>query len=335
MTALAPPPQRTDSPSAATSWVRHGGVQRSGVWIALAVVIAFNVMATPRFLTLQTLQTNLTQMAAVAVVAFGMTLIIATGGIDLSVGSLMALSGAGAGVLLLSGLPWISGSGGVIVIILTGLAVATLFGLVNGFLVATLRIQPIVATLVVLITGRGIAQLATSGRLFTVESREILWLGRGTLLGISVQAWLMLAVLVVMVWIARSTVLGRYIVAVGGNERAARLAGVPVSAVKYTVYGIGGLLAGLAGLLSIGINGTVDTANLGLGWEFLVISAVVVGGTSLTGGRPRLGGTLGGVALLQLLAFTLASHNIPRETANLIQAAVIIMAVAFQIRARR
>jgi len=210
-----------------------------------------------------------------------------------------------------------------------------LFGLVNGFLVATLRIQPIVATLVVLITGRGIAQLATSGRLFTVESREILWLGRGTLLGISVQAWLMLAVLVVMVWIARSTVLGRYIVAVGGNERAARLAGVPVSAVKYTVYGIGGLLAGLAGLLSIGINGTVDTANLGLGWEFLVISAVVVGGTSLTGGRPRLGGTLGGVALLQLLAFTLASHNIPRETANLIQAAVIIMAVAFQIRARR
>jgi ribose/xylose/arabinose/galactoside ABC-type transport system permease subunit len=318
------------------SWVRHGGAQRAGVWVALAALVAFNIVATPRFLTAQTLQTNLTQLSAVAVVAFGMTLIIATGGIDLSVGSLMALSGAGAGLLLLSGLPWVTGSvGGTLAIVLTGLTVATLFGLVNGFLVARLRIQPIVATLVVLITGRGIAQLATSGRLFSVESPQLLWLGRGTVLGISVQTWIMLAVLAIMLWLTRTTVLGRYIVAVGGNERAAGLAGVPVAQVKYAVYGIGGLLAGVAGLLSIGINGTVDTANLGLGWEFLVISAVVVGGTPLTGGRPRLGGTLGGVALLQLLAFTLASHNIPRETANLVQAAVIILAVALQLRGRR
>ena len=336
MSVLASPAKETTNSSQLVSWVRHGGVQQSGVWVALIALILFNIAATPRFLTMQTVQTNLTQMAAVAIVAFGMTLIIATGGLDLSVGSLMALSGAGAGLLLLSGLPWVTASTlGVVAIVLTAVAVSTVFGLVNGFLVARLRIQPIVATLVVLITGRGIAQLATSGRLFTVETPELLWLGRGMFLGISVQAWLMVVVLAVMLWITRSTVLGRYITAVGGNERAAALAGVPVAKVKYAVYGIGGLLAGVAGLLSIGINGTVDTANLGLGWEFLVISAVVVGGTALTGGRPRLGGTLGGVALLQLLVFTLASHNIPRETANLIQAAVIIVAVAFQLRGRK
>ncbi|NEC93645.1 ABC transporter permease, partial [Streptomyces sp. SID12501] len=128
-------------------------------------------------------------------------------------------------------------------------------------------------------------------------------------------------VVVVASWVARRTVLGRRIVAVGGNETAAALAGIPVRRTITTVYVVAAALAGLAALLSVGVNGTVDTANLGLGYEFTVISAVVVGGTALTGGRPRIWGSVAGVALLQLLGFTLASHDVAKEVASLVQAA--------------
>jgi ribose/xylose/arabinose/galactoside ABC-type transport system permease subunit len=223
---------------------------------------------------------------------------------------------------------------GTLLVVGFGLLVAGSCGLLNGFFVGRLGIQPIVATLVLQIVGRGVAQLTTSGRLFVVSDPDIIWLGRGSILGITAQAWLMLLVLVAATWLTRATVFGRYVVAVGGNERSAALAGVNVRRVKYAVYALGGVLAGLTGLLNVGINGTVDTANLGLGWEFTVISAVVVGGTPLTGGRPRLMGTLGGVALIQLLAFTLASHNVSKEAANLVQAAVIILAVLLQLKKR-
>jgi ribose/xylose/arabinose/galactoside ABC-type transport system permease subunit len=316
-------------------WVSGGGLQESGVWIALAALVLFDIAATNHFLTAQTLRTNLSQMSAVAIAAIGMTLIMATGGIDLSVGSLMSLAGAASGYLLLTGAPVFKIPAlGTLLVVGFGLLVAGSCGLLNGFFVGRLGIQPIVATLVLQIVGRGVAQLTTSGRLFVVSDPDIIWLGRGSILGITAQAWLMLLVLVAATWLTRATVFGRYVVAVGGNERSAALAGVNVRRVKYAVYALGGVLAGLTGLLNVGINGTVDTANLGLGWEFTVISAVVVGGTPLTGGRPRLMGTLGGVALIQLLAFTLASHNVSKEAANLVQAAVIILAVLLQLKKR-
>jgi ribose/xylose/arabinose/galactoside ABC-type transport system permease subunit len=305
----------------------------AGVWLALAALVAFNLVATDNFFAQQTVTTNLSQMASIVIAGVGMTYIMATGGIDLSVGSLMSLAGATAGLLLLSGVSLFTGGLiGVLLILVAAMLAAAAFGLVNGLLVGRLGIQPIVATLVLLIAGRGIAQLVTNGRLFPITNPDLLWLGRGTVLGFSSQAWIMLFVVAAAVWVARATVFGRQVVAVGGNERAAGLAGVPVRRIKYAVYTIGGLLAGLAGLINASVNGTIDTANLGLGYEFAVISAVVVGGTPLTGGRPKLLGTVGGAALIQLLTFTLASHNFPRETANLIQAAVIIAAVALQRR---
>jgi ribose/xylose/arabinose/galactoside ABC-type transport system permease subunit len=146
------------------------------------------------------------------------------------------------------------------------------------------------------------------------------------------MAWVMVIVVVLATWMNRKTVFGRQVFAVGGNRIAAGLAGVPVRRVTYTVYMASAALAGLAAVLSVGVNGTVDTANLGLGYEFTVISAVVVGGTSLTGGKPRVLGTIGGVALLQLLSYTLASHNIATEISSLVQAGVILLAVASQLR---
>jgi Ribose/xylose/arabinose/galactoside ABC-type transport systems, permease components len=318
--------------------LRRGEVSLAdwGVWIALIALILFNALATSRFLSLQTLQTNLTQMAAIAILAMGMTLVIATGGIDLSIGALMALAGAFAGTAMVADLPIIHTPViGLLLVLLIAVVVSGLFGLVNGVLIGGLGLQPIIATLGVLIAGRGIAQLITSGRLFTVDDAQVLELARGQFLGLSNQAWIMFLAIAAAAVLRRASVFGRYVVAVGGNERAARSAGVPVRSMKIAVYTLMGCLAGVAAVLSIGINGTVDTANLGLNWEFTVISAVVVGGTPLTGGRPRIAGTVGGVALLQLLTFTLASHNIPKEVANLIQAAVIVAAVALQLRRKK
>lgn len=311
-------------------------VATNGVWVALAALVLFNAAVTRDFLSVQTVQTNLGQMATVGICAVGLTLVMATGGIDLSVGSLMAVSGASAGVLILADPAVLSVPVlGLALVLATGMVAAAALGAVNGFLVGSLKIQPIVATLVVMITGRGLAQMVTSGRLYTVENDAVLRLGRGSLLGLPIMAWVMLAVVLVFSWVCGRTVFGRQVVAVGGNEPAARLAGVPAARVKYGVYIIAAALAGLAALCSVGVNGTVDTANLGLGYEFTVISAVVVGGTPLTGGRPRIWGSVGGVALLQLLSFTLASHNVPKEVSSLVQAAVIIAAVTTQLRRRR
>jgi ribose/xylose/arabinose/galactoside ABC-type transport system permease subunit len=282
-------------------------ISRNGIWIALAALIAF--------------------------CAVGMTFIIAKGGIDLSVGSQMAVAGAVSGAIItswsgLTSVPMV----GLIVVLTAAMLSAAVLGAANGFLVANLRVQPIVATLVVMITGRGLAQLMTSGRLYEITNSQVLNLGRGTILGLPTMAWVMVIVVVLATWMNRKTVFGRQVFAVGGNRIAAGLAGVPVRRVTYTVYMASAALAGLAAVLSVGVNGTVDTANLGLGYEFTVISAVVVGGTSLTGGKPRVLGTIGGVALLQLLSYTLASHNIATEISSLVQAGVILLAVASQLR---
>lgn len=335
-TTLTAPPTSAEDARLQT-WIRwRERLATNGVWVALLGLALFNVVATRGFVSFQTLQTNLGQMATVGICAVGLTLVMATGGIDLSVGALMSVAGAAAGVLILADpgvldVPVL----GLALILLTGALAAALFGAVNGLLVGRLGIQPIVATLVVMITGRGVAQMVTSGRLYTVENDAVIWLGRGTLLGLPVMAWVMLVVVLAFSWVSRRTVFGRRVVAVGGNQTAAALAGIPVRRTLYAVYVIAAVLAGVAALLSVGVNGTVDTANLGLGYEFTVISAVVVGGTSLTGGRPRIWGSIAGVALLQLLSFTLASHNVPKEVSSLVQAAVIVVAVTTQLRRRR
>lgn len=314
--------------------MRRKWIAANGVWIALLVLILFNIITTKQFLTIQTLQTNLSQMATVGVCAVGMTFIMATGGIDLSVGSQMAIAGATAGIIILNA-PKFNGIGAVIVIAICAAVASALCGVVNGVLVGTLKIQPIVATLGMMITLRGVAQFITNGRLFTVENPEILSLGRGSFLGISIMTWVMLIVVVIAIVIAKCTVFGREVVAVGGNEEAARIAGVPTTAVKYSVYIFAAVLASLAALMSVGVNGTVDTANIGSGYEFTVVAAVVIGGTSLTGGRPKIIGSIGGVALLQLLTFTLAAHNIPKDWSQIVQAIVIIFAVTVQLKKRR
>ncbi len=270
--------------------------QTYGALLALLALVIFNVFFTRNFLTAQTLNVNLTQVSTIAIVGVGMTLVIATAGIDLSVGALMAISGALAPLIYLSKIPpldnpWI----GIPVSYIVAVLVAGLFGLFNGTLVAYFKIQPIIATLVLFIAGRGIAQVITNGQLQNFSSSAVpgfSYIGLGRPLGVPVQVIIMAVVVALTYWVVKRTVFGRFVLAVGGNEVAARLSGVPAARVKLLVYGISGLLSGIAGLIVIAINSSSDAKQVGQGMELDAITAVAVGGTLLSGGRAQVLGTL-------------------------------------------
>lgn len=305
--------------------------QTYGALIGLLAIILYNIAFTPYFLDPLTLNTNLTQVAPIIIVGAGMTLVIATGGIDLSVGALMAIAGALAPIIFLSKLgplnnPWI----GIPLAFVVPVLAAGAFGLLNGSLVAYFKIQPIIATLVLFIAGRGIAQVLTNGNLQTFTNPGFQYIGLGRLFGVPFQVILMVVIVVAVAWAMRATIFGRYILAVGGNEAAARLAGIPVNRVKLAVYAVSGLLAGIAGLIAIAINSSSDANNVGLDMELDAIAAVAVGGTPLTGGRATVVGTLVGALIIQLIHYTLLAHGVPDAAARIVKAGIILAAVYVQ-----
>jgi galactofuranose transport system permease protein len=299
--------------------------QTYGAAAALAVLVLYNAVFTDRFLTTDSIYVNLTQVAPIVIVAMGMTLVVATGGIDLSVGSLMAISGALAPLIFQRDIPLAVALAFVLPVLATGV-----FGLFNGVLVTRFGFQPIIATLVLFIAGRGIAQVLTNGELQPFRNPAFQYIGLGRVFGVPAQVLVMLAVFAVVAWAMRTTRFGRQVLAIGGNEAAARLAGVPVNRVKLAVYGVSGLLAGIAGLIVIAINSSSDANQVGLNVELAAIAAVAVGGTPLTGGRATVTGTLIGALILQLLRFTLLSHGVPDAVALVVQAAIIVAAVFLQ-----
>ena len=309
--------------------------QTYGAALALLALILYNIGFTPFFLNPATVNSNLTQVAPVVIVAVGMTLVIATGGIDLSVGALMAVAGALAPLIFLNTLlpsdyPFI----GIGLALIVPVLVASAFGLFNGSLVAYFKIQPIIATLVLFIAGRGIAQVVTNGALQNFTNPGFQYIGTGRPFGLPFQVILMVVIVAAVAWVMRATTFGRYVLAVGGNEAAARLAGVPVTRIKLAVYGISGLLAGLAGLIAIAINASSDANSVGLDMELDAIASVAVGGTPLTGGRATVIGTLIGALIIQLIRYTLLAHGIPDAVARIVKAAIILAAVYIQ-RQRR
>ena len=309
---------------------------RYGTLIALILLILFNLVFTRNFATAQTLNVNLTQVCTIVIVAVGMTLVIATGGIDLSVGSLMAISGALAPMIFLGKIVPIDNIGlAVAAAMIISIGVAGLLGLFNGWLIAKFRIQPIVATLVLFIAGRGIAQVLTNGNLQTFRVPEFQFIGLGRIFGIPVQVVLMALLVAAAAWVLKRTVFGRQIIAVGGNERAAELSGIAVSKVKLAVYTISGLCAGVAGLIVIAINSASDANLVGMGMELDAIAAVAVGGTLLSGGKATIVGTLLGAMTIQLVRYTLLANGVPDAAALVVKAGIIVLAVWIQQQGRR
>jgi galactofuranose transport system permease protein len=296
----------------------------------LLAMILFNLLFTQHFWSLQTFNVNLTQVVTIVIVGIGMTLVVATGGIDLSVGASMSLAGALAPMIFMN----ISGPFGIALAFVLPILAAALFGVFNGFLVTRLAVQPIVATLVLFIAGRGIAQVVTDGSLQAFDNPAFQWIALGRVAGVPAQVFLMLALVALFAWIVRKTLFGQYLLVTGGNESAAYLSGIPTARVKMIAYTLCAALAGLAGLISISVNSSSDANVIGLGSELDAIAAVAVGGTALTGGKAYVVGTLIGALIIQLLRYTLLAHGIPDAAALVVKAGIIIVAVYVQRRQR-
>jgi ribose/xylose/arabinose/galactoside ABC-type transport system permease subunit len=306
-------------------------LQRYGVALAAVLLILFNLAVTPHFATSQTLAVNLSQICTIVIVGVGMTLVIATGGIDLSVGSLMAIGGAMSPMFFTGQLfPMPNLYVGIAVGIVVPILIAGIFGLFNGWLVTSFKIQPIIATLVLFIAGRGIAQVSTNGDLQVFKVPEFQAIAIGRVLGVPFQVWIMFVIVAVAAFVLQRTVFGKQVLAVGGNEEAARLSGIPVARVKLLVYMICGMCSGLAGLIVIAMNSAADANLIGLGMELDAIAAVVVGGTLLSGGRATIVGTLLGALVIQLVRYTLLANGVPDPAALVVKAGLIVLAVWLQ-----
>jgi galactofuranose transport system permease protein len=311
----------------ATAGTESGGstilvrLRKNGVYVALALLVLFNLFFTTNFATAGTILSLLSQATFVLLVALGLTLVIGTGGIDLSVGAIMAI--ASAVVPLYLGYTWP-------VAVLVALIFCVLAGMLNGFLVAYVGMQPIVATLALFVGGRGFAQVLVNGQLQTISDPGFLALWRATVFGIPMPVVVAAVVAILVGVLVRRTTFGRYVLAVGGNRTASYLSGHPVRVVLVAVYAISGLLAGLAGTLATARLAAGDPATIGLLIELDAIAAVVIGGTPLSGGRMNVGGTVAGAILMLVISATFVMNNINPIYAQILKAAIIVLAVYIQ-----
>ncbi|GAB3153339.1 ABC transporter permease [Microbispora hainanensis] len=304
--AVAPPGRRV------LAWA-----QEYGVYAAVGVLLLFNVLFTPHFLDVANFRTQLVQVAPIVIVSLGMALVIGTQGIDLSVGSVMSLAAALVALYLGYG-AWPA-----LLVALAGGAVA---GTAGGALVAYVGVQPIVATLALLVGVRGLANVLVP-QLVEFRNPDLIALGSASLSGVPVIVVIAAVLTLLMAFLVRRTTFGRQVVAIGGNRAASELSGLPVRRVLLLVYVISGVLAALAGVLATARLQASDPTSLGLFIELSAITAVVVGGTPLSGGRIRVLSTVMGALLMQLLSATLIKHNLPQSWTQIVQAVIILAAV--------
>jgi ribose transport system permease protein len=337
--ASPPPPPAVAPPSrsAAALLGRARGLELQEYALAFVVVALFvaGAIAKPdTFPTWDNIRNMLTQASVVGVLAIGMTFVIATAGIDLSVGSMVAAAGLFGGILVKDG------SGGTVLFILGAIGFAAALGTVNATAVAFGRVVPFIATLAMFSIGRGIALLLNDklpvglldlngGSFGEPKALSLLWFGSGRILGIPVSVYVFLAVCVLGWVLLNRTRYGRYVVAVGGNREAARIAGVPVRRIIFSVYVLSGLLAGVATVLLCARLGSASPVSGNL-YELDAIGAVVIGGTSLAGGRATIVGTFLGVLTFALIFSLMTQLNLSTEVQQVTKGAIVLGAVLLQ-----
>ena len=305
--------------------------------VLLLVLFVVNLVAFPGFFRIEikdghlfgSLIDILRNGAPTLIVAIGMTLVIATRGIDLSVGAVGAIAGALACSIILDS-PDPGSVTTVITAVVVSLLVAVVLGLWNGALVAMIGIQPIVATLILMTAGRGVAMLITEGQILTVNSPAFKVIGSGFLLGIPVAVVVAAVIFLAAALLTRQTALGMLIESIGVNPEASRQAGVRARELLFAVYVFCALCAGIAGLILTANQTAADANNTGLFIELDAILAVVIGGTSLTGGRYSLLGTLVGALVIQTLVTTVYTVGIPPITTMVFKAAVVVAVCLLQ-----
>jgi ribose transport system permease protein len=315
-----------------TSTTRPGLIRRifqireMGVFAALIMIIVIMSLASPYFLRVQNLFNILRGMSTIGIMAIGMTMVIITGGIDLSVGSLLAVAGVFTARLMYHGVfPWLA--------VVCGFGFAVVLGLVNGLIITKVRVTPFITTLGMLSIGRGLTYLFATGLKGAVASNVPLrdpgvsFLGAGYLGPIPFPVIELAALVILFSLFLKHTVLGRQIYAVGSNREAARLCGVNVDRVQIFTYTITGAFCALAGIMNAGLLSTAAT-NAGLGNELDVIAAVVIGGASLAGGEGSILGAIIGAAIMAVLRNAFVLLHLPAFMQTISIGVVIILAVA-------
>lgn len=314
-----------------TSTLRAYAIRLLPQIAALAIILLMVSIAFPGFFRLEIQNGRLygsvidilNRGAPVALLAIGMTVVIATKGIDLSVGAVMAICGAVAAASITSG-------HGLVMTLLITLGTGILCGLWNGFLVAVLDIQPIIATLVLMVAGRGIAQLITEGAILTFNDAGLIFIGSGSILGLPMPVVIWLGFGLVVALLVRRTALGMLIEALGVNRRASTLSGVSTRVLLMAAYVLCGLCAAIAGIIVAADIRGADANNAGLWLELDAILAVVVGGTSLLGGRFSIAASLLGALIIQSINTGILLSGFPPEFNLIIKAAIIVLILVIQ-----
>jgi ribose/xylose/arabinose/galactoside ABC-type transport system permease subunit len=297
--------------------------------VILAALLAVNVFTSNQFITVRdghlfgALIDVLRGGSPLILVGLGMMLVISTGGIDLSVGSVMAISGAVA-CLLISDLGNQNNVGAVLLIVVVAIVMSMVMGLWNGALVAVVGIQPIIATLILMVAGRGLAQLITDGQIINVQSSPYAAISSGFFLAVPIAFLIAVAAIVLTVVLTRRTALGLLLESVGGSPTASRLAGIRARRITIMVYVVSGALAGLAGLIYSANIKSADSISAGNLIELDAILAVVIGGTALTGGRFSIAGTVLGALIIQTLQVTVVAVGVPSKATLLFKAVVVV-----------
>jgi galactofuranose transport system permease protein len=326
-------------------WKRFTGSQVFWPLVALGLIMLFNAIFTPGFFKLEIKDGHLfgslidiiNRGAPLMVLAIGMTMVIATAGVDLSVGAVIAISAAMATVLINPALgKQLIASDKLVqdvtatplpLVIMAALLVSTLCGLWNGLLVSRGNIQPMVATLVLMVAGRGIAQLITSGQIITVYYTPYFFIGNGYLAGVPFTLFIVAAVFLVAWLMTRKTAVGMFVESVGINARSSFYSGINEKNIKLLVYTFCGLCAGIAGLIISSNVKSADANNAGLGSELDAILAVVIGGTLMSGGRFSLAASVIGALVIQSMTTTMYAIGVPAMAAQAVKALVVLAVI--------
>jgi len=308
--------------------------------LALALILLFNVVIQPGFLSVEIrdgrlfggLVTVLNRSVPVMLLATGMTLVIATGGTDLSVGSVLAIASA-VSISLIRGddaSPTADTAMALGLVVVITMIVGIICGLWNGFLVAKIGMPPVIATLILMVAGRGLTQNITRERSITTGHLPFGEIANGFTLGIPNQIWIALIVFLVFWYLTRRTAFGLFIESVGANRPAANLAGVRATSILIIIYALSGLCASIAGILNASNVRVIEPMNTGQNMELDAILAVVLGGTNMRGGKFNLGGSCVGAIILMALTQTMYFYGVPVEFSLSIKAIVIVAVVLIQ-----
>ncbi len=307
---------------------RVRGLGKAGIVVAFVLICLVLSLVTPRFLTVSNLLIILTQVSINALLAFGVTFVIITGGIDLSLGSVVAVTGVVAASFAHPD------TYPVAVPVFAGLLTGLLFGAFNGFVITRSHVPPFIVTLGTMTIGRGLALILSQGRPISNLSDQFNFIGGGQFLGIPMPILILLVAFVICSVVLRKTVLGRYMYAVGGNEQAARASGIRSNSVKMAVYSLSGGLAALAGIV-LTARITTGQPNAGAGFELDAIAAAIIGGTSTSGGTGTIAGTLIGALLIGVISNGLDLLNVSSYYQQVVMGVIIVGAVVLDSLGRK